>query len=251
MIDPELDDDVREALLAERARPAVLDHEGKRRVLARLAVSMAGVVSASALASTVAKDTATRAGTSLARASLVKLFAVAAVGFAAGAGTHAAYMQSAVTAAADATTSVPAVASALVLATPVSATSTPSSVVPVVDVASLPAMTRADASAPRAGAAVDSATPLGRVALRLRERSLLESAQAALAHENPTEALATVTRHAVEFPKSDLAEERDALRIRALAKLGQCEEARAATGRFVIVFPGSLQRSALERLCAP
>ena len=36
MIDPELEDDVREALLAERERPAVLNEEGKRRVLARL-----------------------------------------------------------------------------------------------------------------------------------------------------------------------------------------------------------------------
>ncbi len=251
MIDPELEEDVREALLAERERPPVLNDEGKRRVLARLAISMAGIAGASAATlagASIAKGAAATAGTSLARASLAKIVFIAAIAFVAGGGTHAAYMEYA-----SARSPTPTKATSGPLVTSVASPSStapvaPSSIVPVVDVASMPIVIRtADASASKGA----EPTALDGPALRLRERSLLESAQTALAHGDAADALSTVTRHAVEFPKSVLAEERDALRIRALAKLGRCDDVRSSTESFIVVFPRSLQRSAIERLCVP
>jgi hypothetical protein len=67
--------------------------------------------------------------------------------------------------------------------------------------------------------------------LRLREeRRLLDAARDAIVRGDPEEALDPLALHAARFSGGVLAEERDALRIRALARLGRLDEARA---RFV------------------
>lgn len=247
----DLDDDVLEALRAERERPSPLDDAAKRRVTARLVGSLGGLAGGVALASALGASAgaAAKAGGSIAsgasRAALVKLTVVALVAFGAGAGahavvaapTHATSPHSSVVAA---PTSAPSPGESAAVVGAASNPTPPSPVVPTVSVETLPEAPKVSAT----GARMPSAPEL-----RLRERALLEAAQSALARGNADEALETAKRHAAEFPKSELAEEREAIRTRALAKAGRCVEARAAVARFVVAYPSSLQRASLERLC--
>jgi hypothetical protein len=61
----------------------------------------------------------------------------------------------------------------------------------------------------------------------LDERRLLDAARDAIVRGEPEGALVPTSTHAARFPHGALAEERDALRIRALARLGKTSEARA------------------------
>lgn len=241
MTSQQFDDDVMLALLAERERPSPVDEEGKRRVLARVAFSMAGLVATGAATGTTAsgmRETVTASGTSLGRAALAKLVAVSVASFAGGAGTHALYTR--MVSAPNNPVAQSSSARDVVPARPLpSAVSSPEASIPVVPVSSLPGVAKTSARSK------DVDLP----ALRLRERSLLEAAQAALSRGNAEEALAMASRHATEFPRSDLGEEREAIHIRALAKLGRCADARAAIEHFAHAFPQSLQRASLERLC--
>ena len=251
----DFDADVLEALVAERARPSPSDAEAKRRVLERVAFSALGIATAGVLASQTltgpsgavasraaasATEGASSAASSAAKATWLKLVVVSLVAFAGGVGTHAVYTDRVSTPVSSASAPGP-MASTVPSVTANVATS---AVVPEVSVSSLP-------EAPRLEVASGSASP--KVALpaqlRLRERSLLEAAQAALGRGDAPEALSLVGQHAREFPKSDLGEEREALRIRALARVGRCDEAKSARTSFVTRFPASLQRGALERLC--
>ena len=54
--------------------------------------------------------------------------------------------------------------------------------------------------------------------------------------------------HAARFRKGRLAEERDALRIRALDKLGKRDASRAAARAFTKRYPKSIHRLAVERV---
>lgn len=247
MSDLELDDDVRELLLAERERPCPVDAKAKSRVLARMAVSMAGLIGVAATGGAVAMISTERvvtvAGRGGARAALGKLFVVSALSFVAGGGAHALYTASNRHVASRvlpvATTSAASPTSSTVAG---GAESSPSadSTVPTVALSSLPAVAKPDAPTAKTGAAR---------ALQVRERALLEAAQSALIHGNASDALNLADRHSADFPKSELAEERDAIRVRAFAKLGRCAEARAALERFMRGYPESLQAQALERLC--
>lgn len=244
----DLDDDVLEALRAERERPSPLDDAAKRRVTARLVGSLGGLAGTVALASALGASAgaAAKAGGSVAsgasRAALVKLTVVALVAFGAGAGAHAvvAPASSPHSSVVAAPTHAPSPSESAVVVGAASNPSPPSPVVPTVSVETLPEAPKASPSAARTPSAPE---------LRLRERALLEAAQSALARGNADEALETAKRHAAEFPKSDLAEEREAIRTRALAKAGRCAEARASVARFVVAYPSSLQRASLERLC--
>jgi hypothetical protein len=71
------------------------------------------------------------------------------------------------------------------------------------------------------------------------ERALLETARTALARHQ-REVLDLLDRHAREFPRGRLAEERESLWVQALVQAGRADEARARGARFVQRWPRSL-----------
>jgi hypothetical protein len=102
--------------------------------------------------------------------------------------------------------------------------------VPTPAVSEVAPVSRPAASAPaRPGAQLGSqASSLANLA---EERDLLDTARAAIVRGDPAAALPALDRHGARFPQGVLAEERDALRVRALARLGRGDEARAALAR--------------------
>lgn len=73
-----------------------------------------------------------------------------------------------------------------------------------------------------------------------RERSVLDRARAALAAGEPARALAQVTRHAKQFPNGVLSEEREAIAINALVRLGSYDQASKRAANFRARYPQSL-----------
>jgi hypothetical protein len=76
---------------------------------------------------------------------------------------------------------------------------------------------------------------------------LLERAETALT-KDPALALALTQSLEEAYPRGALAQEREAIAIEALAKLGRLEEAQARLRRFVAAHPESPHRMRLERL---
>ena len=72
------------------------------------------------------------------------------------------------------------------------------------------------------------------------ELRLLRPARAAVAQGDLAGALARLAEHARRFRNGRLAEEREALRVKALAGLGRMEEARGAAAAFETRFPHSV-----------
>jgi len=77
--------------------------------------------------------------------------------------------------------------------------------------------------------------------------ALLETARNAIAQKNAAAALRALESHAAQFPSSALAEEREALTIRALVLANRSGEARGHLAQFETSFPNSLLLSALKR----
>ncbi len=86
----------------------------------------------------------------------------------------------------------------------------------------------------------DSRGDLPRDTQLAAERAVLEMARTALGRGDGGGALVSVIRHEREFPRGRLAEEREALRVQALAAAGRAAEARAAGTRFRAGYPRSL-----------
>ncbi len=78
------------------------------------------------------------------------------------------------------------------------------------------------------------------------ERELLSIARTAVARGQGDAALAALDRHARQFPRGRLAEERESLRIQALIAAGRKDEAKSKAKDFGKQFPGSLQKKAIE-----
>lgn len=72
------------------------------------------------------------------------------------------------------------------------------------------------------------------------ELKLLQHAQAAYAHKSFGQALSLLAEHGRRFPSGHLTEEREALRVRALAKSGRTREADRAARAFAERFPRSV-----------
>lgn len=72
-----------------------------------------------------------------------------------------------------------------------------------------------------------------------RQRTLLEMARTAIARRDAEAAISSLETHAKEFPKSQLAEEREALYVQALAAAKRIPEARARAAQFRRSFPES------------
>lgn len=73
-----------------------------------------------------------------------------------------------------------------------------------------------------------------------QQLALLETARRAVGHRDATAALKALSLHAERFPNSVLAEEREALTIKALVLANQYREAIARAEKFEMKFPNSL-----------
>jgi len=104
-----------------------------------------------------------------------------------------------------------------------------------------PSVAKPPASAPPVASA--PADPVGDLA---RERALIDTARAGLKHGNPTAALDAVQRHAKSFPNGQLREEREGIRILALAALGRVDEAKGYDKKFRAAYPESLFRPQID-----
>jgi len=80
------------------------------------------------------------------------------------------------------------------------------------------------------------------------ELRLLEPARSAMARGNFRSALAALAEHQRRFPSGKLAEEREALRIKAMLGLGSSDEARAAAADFRKRFPTSVLLPRVEEM---
>jgi hypothetical protein len=133
----------------------------------------------------------------------------------------------------------------------------PSAVAAPVD-ASVPAPARAAvSSATVLRATVLRATVLRATVLRAKaeagreELPLLRQARAAVAQNDFAAALPPLVEHARRFKDGSLAEEREALRVKALAGLGRIEEARREAAAFGARFPRSVLLPAVHQMVDP
>jgi hypothetical protein len=79
-----------------------------------------------------------------------------------------------------------------------------------------------------------------------RERAIIDVARAAIAADHTDSALAAIERHAREFPRGSLSEEREGLRILALSRAGRSHEAAELAARFRLAHPHSLLLPAID-----
>jgi hypothetical protein len=80
------------------------------------------------------------------------------------------------------------------------------------------------------------------------ELAILGTAQRALVADDPRAALLAAERHAARFPSGLMTEEREAIAIEALVRLGRTDDASARFERFRTSYPRSSYRHRLERL---
>ena len=79
-----------------------------------------------------------------------------------------------------------------------------------------------------------------------RERALLDLARAAGSQGEPARVFELTERHRAQFARGKLAEEREALAIRALLSLGRTSEARTRAEAFHLAYPNSLLAPAID-----
>ena len=82
------------------------------------------------------------------------------------------------------------------------------------------------------------------------ELRLLRQARAAVARQDFAGALSPIAEHARRFKYGRLAEEREALRVRALSGLGRTDDARRAADAFETHFPRSVLLPAVSKMPA-
>ncbi len=80
------------------------------------------------------------------------------------------------------------------------------------------------------------------------QRTLLDTARAALRRGDGSGALLAVEQHEQLYPSSVLCEEREALAVKALVEAGRRTEAEARATRFRARYPNSIMRSAIDDL---
>jgi hypothetical protein len=105
----------------------------------------------------------------------------------------------------------------------------------------------APAPAPEPAVAAPTMSPADAVRVELR---LLREARAAVARKDFAGALVPLGEHARRFRTGRLVEEREALRVKALAGLGRTEEARRAAAAFRARFPRSVLLPAVSQMPA-
>lgn len=103
---------------------------------------------------------------------------------------------------------------------------------------------------PSAASRVPQAWPSSSTADVEKDARLLQEARSAVA-TNPARALTLTRDHELHFPTSALTEERQALRIEALARLGRRAEAERELQAFAARFPRSIYTRRLQALTSP
>jgi hypothetical protein len=93
---------------------------------------------------------------------------------------------------------------------------------------------------------VVASAPPARTSQLSAERVILDEARAALAQGDPARALDRLERHRRSFAAPILGEERDAMRVEALAKAGRRDDAIAAAAAFHKRWPESLFASTVD-----
>ncbi|MBN1611885.1 MAG: hypothetical protein JW940_34960 [Polyangiaceae bacterium] len=106
-----------------------------------------------------------------------------------------------------------------------------------------PPLAESSPAKPKPAAAAPSATEA-----YARELRVLQPAQQAVARQDFASALAAIAEHQRRFPSGRLAEEREALRVKALLGLGRTEEARRAGVGFRRRFPQSVLRGRIDKM---
>ena len=106
-----------------------------------------------------------------------------------------------------------------------------SSAEPAPAVVGMPTVIRAPAPADPAPS-VAAPTPVPSSSNLAAERAVLDEARTALGRGNGQHALEATARHQREFPRGQLAEEREAIAVQALTNLQRCDEATARGNRF-------------------
>jgi hypothetical protein len=94
--------------------------------------------------------------------------------------------------------------------------------------------------APRAVSAVPSSAAASRPSSLAAERAVLDQARAALVEGAPERSLERLERHRHDFPRALLGEEREAMWVEALVRVGRYDEARSTADAFRRRWPGSL-----------
>jgi hypothetical protein len=228
-VSDELNPDVRRLVdLARRARTP--DAGDKRRVAERLAVP---------LATGAAVGTATAAAKAVGLGALgAKLGAVVAVAVAVSAVVvtqRAREPRATPSQAASGSAAAPPLPSATVLAPQ------PSVVPPLPASAAAP---RARSSPPAPSRSLTSASELE------EEAALLHRAQSAWRAGESARALQLANEHAQRFPRSQLTNERDVLRVLSLCKLGRVESAKQVGARLLLSARGSPWYPSIAGSCA-
>jgi hypothetical protein len=225
--------------LVDLARMARTPGEAdKLRIAERLAVPLAASAAVSGAAA-VAKAAGTKAATTSLFASLgVKVAALVAVGVAA---TALAVTQLGSHPEAGAPKLPPAPGPAPQVVAPVLPSAEPAPVLPE----NLP-----EAVEPAPPKAVPSAPHAPKADELMEEAALLHQAQAAWRAGQSSEALKLASQHAQRFPHSQLANERDVLRVLSLCKLGQQAAAKRVGARLLKTAKGSPWYQSVASSCA-
>lgn len=126
-----------------------------------------------------------------------------------------------------------------VIATPVRAPTDPSAEPPVT--------TGAPAASP--SPVIQTANP-GRDDTLAKERAMLDVARSALSLGEAARALDVVERHAREFPRGKMSEEREALGVQSLVKLGRRDAAAIRGAAFRRQYPSSVLAPVIEAALA-
>lgn len=254
---PELDDALRDLLASEHARPDV-PAEMSARLLARVHATIAAPVAADlsneadaspvdAATSSATTSSVTTAVATTGSALLTKgAIGIALVSFVAGAGVgvigHANL----------ATPPEPEVR--VVVREVIRNVAAPATPAPPIPPPEAVARTAADAGARVPEAGVDAGAPTedagepetGRDLGLADENALVSRAQTALARGRAGEALEALSEHQRRFPRGQFTEEREALAIQALSRLGRMEQAVARAERFRARYPGSLMMRVVD-----
>ena len=212
---------------AEPARAAAVLAATEGVIAASVAAASVAVVASAGVA---AKAAASKGAITL---SVAKVVAIVATAFVVGAGVGASIDRAVRPDPAPLSPAAPVAIAPTVIPVPTA----PPVEAPVVTPSALPAATPVASDRVPAPASAASATrPRGDLA---QEQAIIDAARAGLASGRNEDVLAAADRHAHSFPHGQLSEERDAMRILALARLGREPEAKRRLEQFRTAYPRS------------
>jgi len=99
---------------------------------------------------------------------------------------------------------------------------------------------------PTANETVPPSTQVGSESRLAEERAIIDVVRGAIARGHTDAAMEAIRRHQQKFPSGQLAEDREALHVIALARAGNLEEARTRADAFRRRYPNSLLNRAIN-----